>query len=123
MSITHSQPYKASWVNSISIDVKNRCLILIQFVTYSDKIWCDVTGCGRRSWLYDLDVIIYGHLNSYLFVHDEKKVKLAPLQRALCLKLSRRMHQTVRKFKKVMPIIRPMLTCTEGVWNLMRVIT
>ena len=61
------------------------CLIPIQFATYSDKIWCDVVtkAVGHiilgRHWLYDLDVTIYECSNSYLFVHDEKKVKLAPL--------------------------------------------
>jgi len=41
-TVLHPQPYKVSWVNSASIDVKNRCLIPILFVTYPDKIWCDV---------------------------------------------------------------------------------
>ena len=34
--VLHPQPYKVSWVNSASIDIS------ILFVTYSDKIWCDV---------------------------------------------------------------------------------
>jgi len=29
-------------VNSAFIDVKERYIVPIQFVTYSDKIWCDV---------------------------------------------------------------------------------
>ena len=37
-TVAHSQPYKVSWVNSASIDVKDRCLIPILFATYSDKI-------------------------------------------------------------------------------------
>ena len=32
-AVSHPQSYKVSWVNSVSIDVKERC---------SDKIWFDV---------------------------------------------------------------------------------
>ena len=39
-TVPHPQPYRLSCV--ASIDVKDMCLILILFVTYSDKIWCDV---------------------------------------------------------------------------------
>ena len=81
-------------MNSVSIDVKEMCLVSIQFVTCSDKIWCDVDkiwcdvvtidvghiilGC---SWLYDLYVTIYECLNSCSFIHNEK-VKLASLRPA-----------------------------------------
>ena len=86
-TVPHPQSYKVSWVNFTSIDVKEMCLVLIQFATYSDKIWCDVTmDVGHtilgRPWLYDLDVPIYGHPNFCSFVHDGKKVKLAPLRSA-----------------------------------------
>jgi len=33
-----------------------------------------------RSWLYDRDVTIYGRPNSCSFVHEGKKIKLAPLR-------------------------------------------
>ena len=33
-----------------------------------------------RPWLYDRDVTIYGRSNSCLFVHEGKKIKLAPLR-------------------------------------------
>ena len=39
---SHPQSYKVSWVNSVSINVKDRCLVTILLVTYSDKIWYDV---------------------------------------------------------------------------------
>ena len=72
-------------MNSASIDVKVMCLVPIQFATYSDNIWCDVVTMDvghiilGRPWLYNLDVTIYGRLNFCSFVHNEKKVKLAPL--------------------------------------------
>jgi len=37
-TVPHPHSYKVSWVNSVSIDVKDRCLIPILFATYSDKI-------------------------------------------------------------------------------------
>ena len=81
--VPHPQSYKVSWVNSTSIDVKERYLVPIDFVTYSDKIWCDVVimNVGHiilcRLWLYNLDVC--GCSNFYSFVYDGKKVKLVPM--------------------------------------------
>ena len=83
--VLHPQPYRVSWVNSASIDIKEKCLVLIQFATYSDKIWFDIVTMNvghiilGRSWLYDLDVTIFGRSNFYSFVHNRKKVKLAPM--------------------------------------------
>ena len=33
-----------------------------------------------QSWLYDLDVTIYGCSNSYLFVYEGKKAKIAQVR-------------------------------------------
>ena len=52
--VLYSQPYKVSWVNSVSIDVKDRCLLPILFATYSDKIWCVVTMVWAISFWDDL---------------------------------------------------------------------
>jgi len=84
--VPHPLSYKVSWVNSASIDVKDRCLVPILFVTYSNKIWCNVVTMvvGHiilgRSWLYDIDVTIYGCSNSCSFVYEGKKIKLTPLR-------------------------------------------
>jgi len=49
--------YKVSWINSTALDVKQQCLVLIEFDVYKDKIWCDVLTMivGQnilgRSWL------------------------------------------------------------------------
>jgi len=40
---SHPHSYKVSWINSTTLDVKQRCLVLIDFELYHDKIWCDVT--------------------------------------------------------------------------------
>ena len=73
-TVPYPQPYKVLWVNSVSIDVNDRCLIPILFAIYSDKIWCDVVTMDvghiilGRPWLYDRDVTIYERPNSYSFV-------------------------------------------------------
>uniref|UniRef100_A0A2N9I5V1 CCHC-type domain-containing protein n=1 Tax=Fagus sylvatica TaxID=28930 RepID=A0A2N9I5V1_FAGSY len=84
--IPHPNPYKVSWVDTSSIDIKERCLLSIQFMSYKDKIWCDVIPMDvghvilGRPWLYDLDVTIYGRTNSCSFTFKGKKIKLNPLQ-------------------------------------------
>ena len=40
--IPHLNPYKVSWVDTFSIDIKERCILPIQFMSYKDQIWCDV---------------------------------------------------------------------------------
>ena len=41
-TVTHPSPYKVTWVNAALMEVNERCLVPVQFVTYKDKIWCDV---------------------------------------------------------------------------------
>jgi len=75
-------PYKVTWIDATSIDVQ----ILIQFVTYTDNVWCDVLSMDvghiilGRPWLFDLDVTIYGCTNQCSFVHNGKRVKIMPNQ-------------------------------------------
>ena len=83
--VFHPQSYKVSWVNSASINVKERCLVSILFATYADKTWCDVITMDmghiilERLWLYDRNVTIYERPNSCSFVY-EGKITLAPLR-------------------------------------------
>ena len=71
-------------MNSVSIDIKKRCFIPIQFATYLDKIWCDIVimDVGHiilgRPCLYDLDVTIYGRSKFCSFVYDETKFNVHP---------------------------------------------
>jgi len=41
-SVKHSNSYKVTWIDTTSIDVQERCQISIQFVTYTDNVWCDI---------------------------------------------------------------------------------
>jgi len=80
--VKHPNLYKITWIDATSINVQERCQIPIQFVTYTDNMWCDIHHMNighiilKRSWLFDLDVIIYGRTNQYSFVHNDKKLKL-----------------------------------------------
>ena len=38
----HPHPYKVFWFNEAIVNVTQRCLILIEFTIYKDKLWCDV---------------------------------------------------------------------------------
>ena len=40
--VKHTNPYKVIWIDATSIDVQERCQILIQFATYTDNVWCDI---------------------------------------------------------------------------------
>ncbi|XP_020692274.1 uncharacterized protein LOC110106663 [Dendrobium catenatum] len=83
---SHPNPYKVAWINSTTIEIKERSLIPIEFVGYQEKIWCDVLtmDVGQiildRPWLFDNDVHIYGRTNTYVFEHNGKKIKLIPSQ-------------------------------------------
>ena len=84
--IPHPNPYKVSWVDTSSIAIKERCVVLLQFLTYKAEIWCDVIPMDvgpiilGRPWLYDLDVTLHGQSNSCSFVFECKKIVLNPLK-------------------------------------------
>jgi len=68
--VPHLCPYKVSWINSIVLEVKQLCLVPVDFNLYKDKIWCDVVTMDvgqiilNGPWLFDKDVIIYGRSNT-----------------------------------------------------------
>jgi len=81
-AISYPHPHKVSLINSTALKVKQRCLIMIDFNSYKDKIWCDMVtmNVGQiilgRSWLFDKDITIYGLSNMCQFEHNGKKNKL-----------------------------------------------
>ena len=40
--VKHLNLYKVTWIDTTSIDVQEKIQILIQFVTYTDNVWCDI---------------------------------------------------------------------------------
>jgi len=81
----YPHPYKVSWINSTALDVKQQCLVLIEFDVYKDEIWCDVVtiDVGQimlgRPWLYNNDITIHGRSNMCQFEHEGKKIKFNTL--------------------------------------------
>ena len=74
-AVSHSHPFRATWINSSALEVNQRCFVPIDFSLYKDKIWYDVVTMNvghvilGLPWLYDKDVTIYGWLNMCQFEH------------------------------------------------------
>ena len=84
--VAHPKPYKVSWVDDSFITIKGRCLVPIHILLYKAQISCDVIPMDvghiilGRPWLYDLDVTLYGRLNSCSFMHNGQRIKLNPIK-------------------------------------------
>ena len=40
--VLHPHPFKVSWIDSTTLEVKQQYLVPVNFSHYKDKIWCDV---------------------------------------------------------------------------------
>ena len=75
----HPLPYKAMWINDLSLSVTHRCLVPLRVASYGADIWCDVLPMGvgsillGRPWLYDFDVAQYGRTNRCVFFFEGNK--------------------------------------------------
>ena len=47
----HPTPYKAMWINEVSLAVTHRCLLPLRVAGYAAEIWCDVLPMGVGSAL------------------------------------------------------------------------
>ena len=43
-AVPYPHPYKITWINSSALEVKQRCLVPIDFGLYRDNIWFDVVS-------------------------------------------------------------------------------
>jgi hypothetical protein len=83
----HPHPYNIQWLNQgKGLQVNSRCLISFSIgKNYHDELWCDIIPMDAchillgRPWLFDRKVMHDGHLNTYTFSKDGKKITLAPL--------------------------------------------
>jgi len=84
--IPHLHPFKVSWIDSTALEVKQQCLVPVNFNHYKDKIWCNVItiNVGQvilgRPWLFDKNITIYSRSNMCQFEHEDKHIKLLPLR-------------------------------------------
>ena len=69
----HPAPYRAMWINEVSILIMHRCLVPLRVAGYGAEVWCDVLPMGvgsillNRPWLYDFDVTQYERANRCVF--------------------------------------------------------
>ena len=82
----HPEPYMLQWLsNSGELKVKKQTTIPFRIHTYEDEVVCDVVPMQAchvllgRPWQYDRKVVYDGYLNQISFVHNKKKIVLAPL--------------------------------------------
>jgi len=67
--VSHPHPNMVLWINASALEVKQQCLVPVDFNFYKDNIWCDVISMDSgqiilgRSWLYDKDVTMYDRSN------------------------------------------------------------
>ena len=75
----HLLPYKAMWINDLSLVVTHRCLVPLRVAGYGADIWCDVLPMGVGSvllgwpWLYNFVVAQYGRANRCVFYFGGNK--------------------------------------------------
>ncbi|XP_010555985.1 PREDICTED: uncharacterized protein LOC104825361 [Tarenaya hassleriana] len=82
----HPHPYKLQWLNNQGeIKVTERVKIPFSIGRYQDEVLCDIVPMQAghillgRPWQFDREVTHDGRANQYSFVHNKKKVVLAPL--------------------------------------------
>ncbi|XP_010546480.1 PREDICTED: uncharacterized protein LOC104818561 [Tarenaya hassleriana] len=82
----HPHPYKLQWLNNQGeIKVSERVKIPFSIGRYQDEVLCDIVPMQAghmllgRPWQFDREITHDGRANQYSFVHNKKKVVLAPL--------------------------------------------
>ena len=82
----HPRPYKLQWLNnSGEVRVHKQVLVTFRIGRYEDDVMCDVVPMQAahillgRPWQFDKRVTFDGFLNKYSFMHNCKKITLAPL--------------------------------------------
>jgi len=82
--VLHPYPFKVPWIDSTPFEVKQWCLVPVNFNHYKDNIWCDVItmNVGQailgRPWLFDKNVTIYGRSNMYQFEQRVNRLSYYP---------------------------------------------
>ncbi|KAJ0454022.1 putative nucleotidyltransferase, Ribonuclease H [Helianthus annuus] len=83
----HPSPYVIHWLNQgKGIRISHRVLLSLSIGKhYTDEIWCDVVPMDAchvlfgRPWQFDRRVTHDGYRNTYSFVHNNRKIVLAPI--------------------------------------------
>lgn len=83
----HPSPYVIQWLNQgKGIRVSHRVLLSLSIgKSYTDELWCDVVPMDAchvllgRPWQFDRRAVHDGYLNTYSFVHNNRKIVLTPI--------------------------------------------
>ncbi|XP_071920674.1 uncharacterized protein [Coffea arabica] len=82
----HPRPYKLQWLNnSGEVRVHKQVLVTFRIGRYEDDVMCDVVPMQAahillgRPWQFDKRITFDGFLNKYSFMHNCKKITLAPV--------------------------------------------
>ncbi|XP_065866582.1 uncharacterized protein [Euphorbia lathyris] len=82
----HPHPYKLQWLNDCGeIKVNKQVLVSLKIGQYQDDLLCDVVPMQAghillgRPWQFDKNAMHLGRKNQYSFMHDGRKIILAPL--------------------------------------------
>ncbi|KAL4361601.1 hypothetical protein GQ457_04G020140 [Hibiscus cannabinus] len=82
----HPKPYKLQWLNDGgTLRVTKQVLVPFAIGKYKDEVLCDVVPMDAshlllgRPWQFDKKTTHDGFLNRYSFMHEGKKITLAPL--------------------------------------------
>ncbi|XP_071902760.1 uncharacterized protein [Coffea arabica] len=85
-TLRHPLPYKLQWLNeSGEVRVTKQVVIPFRIGKYENEVLCDVVPMHAshillgRSWQYDKKTSHDGFTNKYSFIHNGRKVTLAPL--------------------------------------------
>ena len=84
--IPQLHPFKVSWIDSTTLEVKQRCLVPVSFNHYKNKIWYDLITMNvsqvilGRPWLCDKNVTIYDQSKMCQFEYEGKQIKLLTLR-------------------------------------------
>ena len=94
----HPHPHKLSWFKKGNeVQVTKRCLVDLSIGNrYFNKLWCDVFTMDAyhilfgRPWQYDNKVQHDGHMNTYTFCKNSKKIILVPSKERVTTKTQKR---------------------------------
>lgn len=82
----HPHPYRLRWLDDkVELKIKEQVSIPFSIGKYQDEVVCDVVPMQAghvllgRPWQWDRETKHDGRTNMYTFMHDKRKISLAPL--------------------------------------------
>ncbi|XP_048630228.1 uncharacterized protein LOC125602927 [Brassica napus] len=82
----HPHPYRLRWLDDkVELKIKEQVTIPFSIGKYQDEVVCDVVPMQAghvllgRPWQWDRETKHDGRTNMYTFMHDKRKISLAPL--------------------------------------------